>query len=72
LLDIIYISNGEPEAERWYTHLAQTCKRTVKRVIDGDGRSAADKAAAQQLAMFNTINTQQSNDQTSDHWATLT
>ena len=46
LLDIIYISNGEPEAERWYTHLAQTCKREVKRVIDVDGRSAAYKAAA--------------------------
>ena len=47
LLDIIYISNGEPEAERWYTHLAQTCKRTVKRVIDVDGRSAAYNAAAE-------------------------
>jgi len=47
LLDIIYISNGEPEAERWYTHLAQTCKRTVKRVIDVNGRSEAYKAAAE-------------------------
>ena len=47
LLDIIYISNGEPEAERWYTHLAQTCGRTVKRVIDVNGRSAAYKAAAE-------------------------
>ena len=47
LLDIIYISNGEPEAERWYTHLAQTCGRTVKRIIDIDGRSAAYKAAAE-------------------------
>ena len=47
LLDIIYISNGEPEAERWYTHLAQTCGRTVKRVIDVDGRSQAYKAAAE-------------------------
>ena len=46
LLDIIYISNGEPEAERWYTHLAQTCGRTVKRVIDINGRSEAYKAAA--------------------------
>jgi hypothetical protein len=46
LLDIIYVSNGEPEAERWYTHLAQTCKREVKRVIDINGRSAAYKAAA--------------------------
>ena len=47
LLDIIYISNGEPEAERWYTHLAQTCRREVKRVIDVNGRSAAYKAAAE-------------------------
>jgi hypothetical protein len=47
LLDIIYISNGEPEAERWYTHLAQTCGREVKRVIDVNGRSAAYKAAAE-------------------------
>jgi hypothetical protein len=47
VLDIIYISNGEPEAERWYTHLAQTCKREVKRVIDVDGRSQAYKAAAE-------------------------
>jgi hypothetical protein len=47
LLDIIYISNGEPEAERWYTHLAQTCGRAVKRVIDVDGRSTAYKAAAE-------------------------
>jgi hypothetical protein len=47
LLDIIYISNGEPEAERWYIHLAQTCKREVKRVIDVNGRSQAYKAAAE-------------------------
>jgi hypothetical protein len=47
LLDIIYISNGEPEAERWYTHLAQTCGREVKRVIDVNGRSAAYRAAAE-------------------------
>ena len=46
LLDIIYISNGEPEAERWYMHLAQTCGREVKRVIDVNGRSQAYKAAA--------------------------
>jgi hypothetical protein len=47
MLDIIYISNGEPEAERWYTHLAQTCRRAVKRVIDVNGRSQAYKAAAE-------------------------
>jgi len=47
LLNIIYISNGEPEAERWYEHLANTCGREVKRVIDVDGRSQAYKAAAE-------------------------
>jgi hypothetical protein len=47
LLDIIYISNGEPEAERWYMHLAQTCGQEVKRVIDVNGRSQAYKAAAE-------------------------
>ena len=46
VLDIIYISNGEPKAEQWYTHLAQTCGREVKRVIDVNGRSQAYKAAA--------------------------
>jgi hypothetical protein len=47
LLDIIYISNSEPEAERWYMHLSQTCGRDVKRVIDVDGRSQAYKVAAE-------------------------
>jgi len=46
LLDIIYISNGEPEAERWYEHLVSTCGRTVKRVKDINGRSQAYRAAA--------------------------
>jgi hypothetical protein len=46
LLDIIYISNGEPEAERWYTHLVNTCGREVKRVMNIDGRSQAYKTAA--------------------------
>jgi len=47
LLDIIYISNGEPEAERWYEHLVATCGQDVKRVKDVNGRAAAYKAAAE-------------------------
>ena len=47
LLDIIYISNGEPEAERWYTHLVNNCGREVKRVANVNGRSQAYKAAAE-------------------------
>jgi hypothetical protein len=47
LLDIIYISNSEPEAERWYEHLVNTCGRTVKRVMNVDGRALAYKAAAE-------------------------
>jgi hypothetical protein len=47
LLDIIYISNGEPEAERWYEHLVNTCEREVKRVMNVNGRALAYKAAAE-------------------------
>lgn len=47
LLDIIYISNGEPEAERWYEHLVTTCGRKVKRVMNVNGRALAYKAAAE-------------------------
>ena len=47
LLDIIYISNGEPEAERWYEHLVKSCGREVKRVMNVDGRAAAYKTAAE-------------------------
>ena len=47
LLDIIYISNGEPEAERWYEHLVNTCGRSVKRVMNVNGRALAYKAAAE-------------------------
>jgi hypothetical protein len=47
LLDIIYISNGEPEAERWYEYLVETCGREVKRVKDVTGRALAYKAAAE-------------------------
>jgi hypothetical protein len=49
LLDIIYISNGEPEAERWYNHLCNVVGNTrmCKRITNVDGRSAAYKAAAE-------------------------
>ena len=47
LLDIIYISNGEPDAERWYEHLVKICGREVKRVKDVTGRALAYKAAAE-------------------------
>jgi hypothetical protein len=50
-LDIIYISNGEPEAERWYNHLLSTVGKAgatnwVRRIQDVDGRVNAYKAAA--------------------------
>jgi hypothetical protein len=50
-LDIIYISNGEPNAEQWYNHLLTTVSRAgatnwVRRVKDVDGRVNAYKAAA--------------------------
>ena len=50
-LDIIYISNGEPQAEQWYEHLlsvvaASGATNWVRRVKDVNGRSAAYKAAA--------------------------
>ena len=47
VLDIIYISNGEPEAEQWYEHLVNTCGRSVKRVVNINGRALAYKAAAE-------------------------
>jgi hypothetical protein len=47
LLDIIYISNGEPEAEQWYEHLVKVCGREVKRVMNINGRALAYKAAAE-------------------------
>jgi len=46
-LDIVFISNGEPDAQRWYDHL-QSCapNRTIHWVKDVPGRAAAYKAAA--------------------------
>ena len=46
-LDIIYISNGEPDAEQWYNHLVDCVQRPVQRVTNVDGRMAAYQAAAE-------------------------
>lgn len=58
-LDIIYISNGEPDAEHWYNHLSNVLEQeaagyptlkynnTIKRVTNVNGRAAAYKAAAE-------------------------
>ena len=58
-LDIVYISNGEPDAERWYDHLDDILneeelgfptlknKNTLHRVKNVNGRMAAYKAAAE-------------------------
>ena len=52
-LDIIYISNGEPDAERWYNHLRVTVEaniphgvQKIQRVQNVNGRIAAYHAAA--------------------------
>jgi len=50
-LDIIYISNGEPDAELWYEHLLKTVSASgatnwVRRVKDVNGRANAYRAAA--------------------------
>ena len=46
-LDIVYISNGEPDAERWYDHLTQCAQgRKIHWVKDVNGRASAYKAAA--------------------------
>jgi hypothetical protein len=55
-LDIVFISNGEPDAERWYTHLLEAvygnplqysnAGMRVKRVQNVNGRVAAYQAAA--------------------------
>jgi hypothetical protein len=45
-LDVIYISNGEPDAERWYEHLCNIAGRHVKRVQNVVGRTASQHAAA--------------------------
>lgn len=47
MLDIVYISNGEPDAERWYNHLCDCVRRPVKRVQNVDGRRQAYQRAAE-------------------------
>jgi len=47
LLDIIYISNGESNAEEIYEHLVKVTGREVKRVQNVDGRDNAFKIAAE-------------------------
>jgi hypothetical protein len=57
-LDIVYISNGEPDAEHWYNHLCNIMaqeqgktpylkyKNEIKRVQNVNGRTAAYQTAA--------------------------
>lgn len=58
-LDVVYISNGEPDAEKWYKHLCNILNREnnsfpalknsnlIHRVSNVNGRMAAYKAAAE-------------------------
>lgn len=45
-LDIIYISNGEPDEEKWFTHTQTLTHRPVTWIRGINGRSQAYKAAA--------------------------
>ncbi len=45
-LDIIYISNGEPDEQRWFDHTEYMSNRTVKWSRGVNGRTAAYQAAA--------------------------
>ena len=45
-LDIVYISNGEPDEERWYEHACYQSNREVKWIRGVNGRVAAYQAAA--------------------------
>lgn len=47
-LDIVYISNGEPDEERWYEHLCYQSNHHAKWVRGVDGRTAAYQEAARQ------------------------
>jgi hypothetical protein len=49
-LDIVYISNGEPDEERWYDHLCYMSNTRAKWVRGVDGRTAAYQEAARQSA----------------------
>ena len=46
-LDIVYISNGEPDEERWYEHLCYMSNTKAKWVRGVNGRVAAYQAAAE-------------------------
>ena len=45
-LDIVYISNGEPDEERWYNHLCYQSNTDAKWIRGINGRTAAYQAAA--------------------------
>ena len=45
-LDIVYISNGEPDAEKWFEHTEYQSNRDVKWIRGVNGRTAAYQAAA--------------------------
>jgi hypothetical protein len=47
-LDIVYISNGEPDEERWYDHLCYMSNTKAKWVRGVNGRTAAYQEAARQ------------------------
>ena len=47
-MDIVYISNGEPDEERWYNHLCYMSNSKVKWVRGINGRTAAYQEAARQ------------------------
>ena len=47
-LDIVYISNGEPDEERWYEHLCYQSNHHAKWVRGVNGRTAAYQEAAKQ------------------------
>ena len=47
-LDIVYISNGEPDEERWYDHLCYQSNHQAKWVRGVNGRTAAYQEAARQ------------------------
>ena len=47
-IDIVYISNGEPDAERWFDNLQAHCGGRAKRVDGVNGRTQAYQTAAQQ------------------------
>ena len=49
-LDIVYISNGEPDEERWYDHLCYMSNTRAKWVRGVDGRTAAYQEAARRSA----------------------